>query len=70
MNNDELQVWTEGWEDKVYNDNGVNPDITLGEMLLLYFEWMSVHKVNCVVCLALNSRKILWDYPRIILGLS
>ena len=30
----------------MYNDDCENPDITLGELFLLYFEWMSVHKVT------------------------
>jgi hypothetical protein len=29
----------------------VNPDITLGEMLLMYFEWMSVHQVTTFILL-------------------
>ena len=42
----DMVEWTQGWNDEVYNDDCVNSDITLGEMLLLYFEWMSVHKVS------------------------
>lgn len=30
----------------VYKADSANPDITLGELLLVYFEWMSVHKVT------------------------
>ena len=30
----------------VYKEDSANPDITLGELLLVYFEWMSVHKVT------------------------
>jgi hypothetical protein len=30
----------------VYNEDGVPPDITLGELLLMYFEWQSVFKVS------------------------
>ena len=32
----------------VYKEDSVNPDITLGELLLVhvYFEWMSVFKVT------------------------
>jgi hypothetical protein len=45
----DFDTWTKGWNDKVYTDNCVNPDITLGELLLLYFEWMSVHKVPFAV---------------------
>jgi hypothetical protein len=44
----DFDTWTKGWTEKVYTEDCVNPDITLGELLLLYFEWMSVHKV----CLA------------------
>jgi len=44
----QLAVWTHGWQEKVYADDSDPPDITLGELLLLYFEWMSVHKVRCV----------------------
>ena len=33
----------------MYNDDCVNPDITLGELLLMYFEWMSVHQVTAFV---------------------
>jgi hypothetical protein len=43
---DEIATWTKGWNDRVYNEESVDPDITLGELLLLYFEWMSVHKVT------------------------
>jgi hypothetical protein len=42
----EIEEWIAGWDDQVYNDNSPNPDIRLGEMLLLYFEWMSVFKVS------------------------
>ena len=45
LHHEDLASWTKGWHDQVYNDEGANPDITLGELLLLYFEWMSVHKV-------------------------
>ena len=44
----DFESWASGWNERVYNDNSVNPDITLGEMLLMYFEWMSVHKVSWV----------------------
>jgi hypothetical protein len=30
----------------VYNEDSAPPDITLGELLLVYFEWMSVFKVT------------------------
>jgi len=46
LDDEEMKVWTEGWDDQVYNQECVNPDISLGELLLLYFEWMSVHKVH------------------------
>ena len=45
-NQEELDEWTAGWEDQIYNGEQENPDISLGEVLLLYFEWMSVHKVT------------------------
>ena len=45
-NQEELDEWTTGWEDQIYNGEHENPDISLGEVLLLYFEWMSVHKVT------------------------
>ena len=51
--------WTQGWHDEVYNDNCVNSDITLGEMLLLYYEWMSVHKVR-VHLLLVKHKQILY----------
>lgn len=38
--------WSKGWHDTVFKDDTANPDITLGELLLVYFEWMSVHKVS------------------------
>jgi hypothetical protein len=41
----DFDEWTKGWSEKVYSDGCANPDITLGELLLLYFEWMSVNKV-------------------------
>ena len=50
LDEQELKDWTKGWNDTVYNEDCENPDITLGEMLLLYFEWMSVHKVSFNVC--------------------
>jgi len=48
FDNDDVDfaAWSRGWHDKVYNDDSTNPDITLGELLLVYFEWMSVHKVT------------------------
>ena len=42
----ELEVWTQGWNERVYGDENVPAEITLGEMLLLYFDWMSMHKVR------------------------
>ena len=42
----DLSSWAKGWHEKVYKEDGVNPDITLGELLLMYFEWMSVHQVR------------------------
>jgi hypothetical protein len=39
----------------IYNDTGTNPDITLGELLLVYFEWMSVHKVTNAAAKAVYS---------------
>jgi hypothetical protein len=45
----DFETWTKGWRDKVYTDDCANPDITLGELLLVYFEWMSKHKVPFVV---------------------
>jgi hypothetical protein len=35
------------WSDPVYPPNGADPpDIILGELLLMYFEWMGTHKVT------------------------
>ena len=35
------------WADPVYPSDGApNPDIILGELLLMYFEWMGTHKVT------------------------
>jgi hypothetical protein len=48
-----FSTWSKGWHDNVYNDNSERPDITLGEMLLMYFEWMSVHQVTFVLVHAL-----------------
>jgi hypothetical protein len=42
----DFEAWAKGWNDRIYNDHSINPDITLGELLLVYFEWMSVHKVT------------------------
>jgi hypothetical protein len=42
----DFQAWAKGWQHKVYTEESVNPDITLGELLLVYFEWMSVHKAT------------------------
>jgi hypothetical protein len=42
----DFSTWARGWHDTVYNEDSANPDITLGELLLVYFEWMSVHKVT------------------------
>jgi hypothetical protein len=47
---EDFKTWAKGWQDKVYSDESVNPDITLGELLLVYFEWMSVHKVLAATC--------------------
>jgi hypothetical protein len=41
---DDFKTWARGWEEKVYTEESLDPDITLGELLLVYFEWMSVHK--------------------------
>jgi hypothetical protein len=35
---EDFKKWAKGWQDKVYNDDTENPDITLGELLLVYFE--------------------------------
>jgi hypothetical protein len=40
--------WATGWNEMVYTEDSTNPDITLGELLLVYFEWMSVHKVRAL----------------------
>ena len=50
LDEEEVDQWAAGWHDKVYNEEGEAPDITLGEMLLLYFEWMSVYKVKTCAC--------------------
>jgi len=55
MNDDDLSVWTEGWDEKVYSEDCATPDITLGELLLLYFEWMSVHQVTDACAKAVYS---------------
>jgi hypothetical protein len=35
------------WADPVYPNNGARPpDIILGELMLMYFEWMGTHKVT------------------------
>lgn len=47
----DFTTWSSGWHDRVYNEDSVNPDITLGELLLLYFEWMSVHQVTAFALL-------------------
>ena len=41
----DFSTWSKGWHEQVYKEDSVNPDITLGELLLMYFEWMSVHQV-------------------------
>ena len=51
----EFSSWSKGWHDKVYNEDSVKPDITLGEMLLMYFEWMSVHQVTAHALVLLSS---------------
>jgi hypothetical protein len=47
----DFSTWSKGWHEKVYKDDSVNPDITLGELLLMYFEWMSVHQVTAFILL-------------------
>ena len=42
----DFTTWSKGWREKVYHEDTTNPDITLGELLLMYFEWMSVHQVR------------------------
>ena len=44
----DFSTWSKVWHEKVYQEDSVNPDITLGEMLLMYFEWMSVHQVTAL----------------------
>lgn len=42
-------VFPPSWGERVYRDDAESaddPDITLGELLLLYFEWMTAHKVT------------------------
>lgn len=37
----------DGWNDPVYRDDDTpTPDILLGELLLMFFEWMHAHKVT------------------------
>jgi hypothetical protein len=43
---EDFKTWAKGWQDRVYQEESTNPEITLGELLLVYFEWMSVHKVR------------------------
>lgn len=52
-----FSTWSKGWHEQVYQDDSVNPDITLGEVLLMYFEWMSVHQVTAraLVCTPSSS---------------
>ena len=48
----DFATWARGWHDMVYTDASANPDITLGELLLVYFEWMSVYKVTSLSLLS------------------
>jgi hypothetical protein len=64
LDDEEKEVWTQGWDEQVYKDDSVPPDISLGELLLLYFEWMSVHKVNTT-----TIHTPAYSYVYIILGL-
>jgi hypothetical protein len=59
MGIEELQVWTEGWTDRVYTEGSEDPDITLAELILLYFEWMSVHKATNASARAVYSLLLL-----------
>jgi len=44
---DILQDAVPTWNDRVFPEDGESPpDILLGELLLMYFEWMSAHKVT------------------------
>lgn len=36
----------DGWDEKVFPDDAISPDMLLGELSMMFFEWMHAHKVT------------------------